>query len=183
MTAIRTSAIADTWNVRDRSERTVELYDICEKRFRQSISMLDKQEDFVDFCMSDIPQVSLMLDVQKKYNALTWTERQGRDDRIPRLSIREDPDAASIELVFHNLPYELMVEHFAGPIHRKYECMWKFVVGSSRITLAADVMVRDYGRSVALDLDCYLSNEEKCVIIEDKENQPYTSYNYRIKCS
>ena len=175
--------IAETWSTRDRSERAVKLYDTCERHFREAVSMIHKQEDLVEFCINKIPQTALMMKVQDKYDALTWSEKEKYDDRVPRLLIRENPDDMTVELVFHNLPYELMIQHFAGPIHRMYNCLWRFTVGSERFTLTADVMVRDYGRPIDLDLDCYLDNAEKCTIIEDKESQSWINHTYRVKCS
>ena len=181
MTAIRTSAILDTWTVRDRSQRASKLYDASEKRFREAVSMIDKMEDLVDFCLNNIPQIAPLMEHQEIYERLGW---QGRDMYLaPRVNIRETPPSDSMELVFHGLPYEQMVIHFAGPIHRMYNCAWKFSVGDKRITLSADVQVRDYGSPILLDLDCYLDNMERCIIIEDKESYTHTTANYRIKCS
>ena len=141
-------------------------------------------EELVDFCLNNIPQMHPLMENQEKFDRMSWDGRQHL--HLPRLAIRQSPEyrPSSIDFSFHDIPYEQMVRHFAGPIYRMYGCPWKFIVGGrDRITLRGSIQVWGYGEPIHLDLDCYLTNVEKCVIVTDEEPRTYLSTSYRIKCS
>ena len=171
-------------NNRARSARTSKLYDQLERTFRENIGLVHRAEDLVEFCLNNIPQVPWLLEHEAQHKTLDYAEQQA--SQIPRLDIRQGFSpylSGTLEFSFHNLPYEQMLIHIAGPIHRRYRCLWELNPWDSMLTLSSKVKVRDQGKRVKLDLDCWLNNTEQCQIIPETSTYESTTTSYRVKCS
>ncbi len=91
------------------------------KSHKKNIAMMHNQEDLIDAIREAVPQVDPLC-------ALRDPEDWNNDKKIPHMKVVNDATWQDIDIFTQNIPYEQVIEHIAGPIHRLLDTDWTATV-------------------------------------------------------
>jgi hypothetical protein len=102
----------------NRSPRIKKLHETLLEQHRALVTTMHNQEDLIDDIRLAVPQIDPLMDLYDE-------DRYAQSLAKPHIRIVNDPSWRDIDIYTNLIPYDQVIEHIAGPIHRLVDTDWE----------------------------------------------------------